>query len=309
MLPFKGVDRKAGKLEKPALLERGIHTWSEDSVRLILTPSTTAKKLYFYTQEAGYFKTSYPYFSERQNLDSFLIIYTVSGKGYLEYEGHTYTLTPGKCFYINCEEHHLYRTGKEEDWEILWIHFNSGNALGYYREFTKNGFHIVDCQNSDSISSTIRQIISHCQHKDSSTEILVSHLINGLLTELLLHTAAVNSGDFLLPDHIKAIVREIDRNFRNRLTLSYFEDKYHLSRFHIAREFKKYMGITLNEYLINARISYAKELLKYTDLQIGEIAFEVGMNNVTHFINLFKSREERTPLAYRKVWRGGNESL
>ena len=99
-------------------------------------------------------------------------------------------------------------------------------------------------------------------------------------------------------------VREIDRNFRNRLTLSYFEDKYHLSRFHIAREFKKYMGITLNEYLINARISYAKELLKYTDLQIGEIAFEAGMNNVTHFINLFKSREEMTPLSYRKAWKG-----
>lgn len=55
------------------LLERGIHTWSADSVRLILTPSATAKNLYFYTQETGYFKTSYPYFSERQNLDSFLI--------------------------------------------------------------------------------------------------------------------------------------------------------------------------------------------------------------------------------------------
>ena len=64
------------------------------------------------------------------------------------------------------------------------------------------------------------------------------------------------------------------------------------------------MGITVNEYLINARISYAKELLKYTDMPVGEIAFESGMNNVTHFINLFKSREEMTPLAYRKAWRG-----
>lgn len=286
------------------LLERGIHTWSKDSVRLILTPSTTAKNLFFYTQETGYFKTSYPYFSERQNLDSFLIIYTVSGKGHLEYEGQTYTLTKGQCFYINCEEHHLYRADEKEDWEILWIHFNGGNALGYYKEFTRSGFHIVDFQDNAYMEVTLRDIIARHQKKDSTTEPYVSHLIDGLLTELLMQTSAARTDDFVLPDFIKEIAREMDKDFRSRLSLSYFERKYHRSRFHISKEFKKYMGITVNEYLINARISYAKELLKYTDMPVGEIAFESGMNNVTHFINLFKSREEMTPLAYRKAWRG-----
>lgn len=94
------------------LLERGNHIWSDDSIRLILTPGRTAKTLYFYAQEAGYFKTEYPYYSERQNLDSFLIVYTVSGEGILEYQGTEYTVTRGDCFLIHCEEHHLYRTAK-----------------------------------------------------------------------------------------------------------------------------------------------------------------------------------------------------
>lgn len=286
------------------LLERGIHTWSKDSVRLILTPGMAAKKLYFYTQETGYFKTSYPYFSERQNLDSFLIIYTVSGKGHLEYEGQTYTLTAGQCFYINCEEHHLYRTDEHEDWEILWIHFNGRNALGYYKEFTANGFHIIDCQDRAYMEQTLREIISRHQKKDSTTEPYVSHLIDGLITSLLIQTSAGYTADFTLPNFIKEIAREMDKDFRNKLTLDYFEKKHHRSRFHISKEFKRYMGITVNEYLINTRISHAKELLKYTELPVSEITFEVGMNNVTHFINLFKSREEMTPLAYRKAWRG-----
>lgn len=67
------------------LLERGSNIWSDDSIRLILTPNNNAKKIYFYPQEIGYFKTTYPYFSERQYLYSFLIVYTLSGKGYLEY--------------------------------------------------------------------------------------------------------------------------------------------------------------------------------------------------------------------------------
>ena len=285
------------------VLERGSHTWSEDSIRMILTPSSTARSTYFYTQEVGYFKTFHPYFSERENLDSFLIVYTVSGKGYLEYEGQTYPITKGQCFYINCEQHHLYRTDREEDWEILWIHFNGNSALGYYKEFTRNGFQILSVRDEFFMERTLWRIIALNQKKDLTTELVTSNLINGMLTELLLQTATNNADTFLIPDYIRQIVREIDKNFKSGLPLSYFEEFTHRSRYYILKEFKKYIGVTIHEYIITARISYAKELLKYSDLPVSEIAFEAGMNNVTHFINLFKAREGTTPLAYRKAWR------
>ena len=285
------------------VLERGSHTWSEDSIRMILTPSSTARSTYFYTQEVGYFKTFHPYFSERENLDSFLIVYTVSGKGYLEYEGQTYPITKEQCFYINCEQHHLYRTDREEDWEILWIHFNGNSALGYYKEFTRNGFQILSVRDEFFMERTLWRIIALNQKKDLTTELVTSNLINGMLTELLLQTATNNADTFLIPDYIRQIVREIDKNFKSGLPLSYFEEFTHRSRYHILKEFKKYIGVTIHEYIITARISYAKELLKYSDLPVSEIAFESGMNNVTHFINLFKAREGTTPLAYRKAWR------
>lgn len=284
-------------------LERGSHTWSEDSIRMILTPSSTARSTYFYTQEVGYFKTFYPYFSERQNLDSFLIVYTVSGRGYLEYEGQTYTITKGQCFYINCEQHHLYRTARDENWELLWIHFNGNSALGYYREFTRNGFQILNVRDDFFMERTLWRIIALYQKKDLTTELVTSNLINGILTELLLQTATNNADTFLIPDYIREIVREIDKNFKSGLSLSYFEEFTHRSRYHILKEFKKYIGVTIHEYIITARISCAKELLKYSELPVSEIAFETGMNNVTHFINLFKAREGTTPLAYRKAWR------
>lgn len=175
-------------MKKQTFLERGRHIWSNDSVRLILTPGMTAKTLYFYTQETGYFKTNYPYFCERQHLDSFLVIYTISGTGFLEYENSTYTLTSGTCFLINCDTHHLYRTAEKNSWEFLWIHFNGPNTLGYYKEITKNGFRIADCGESQEIPDTIREIISRHQHKDSLTEPAVSHLIDRMLTYFLIRS-------------------------------------------------------------------------------------------------------------------------
>lgn len=293
--------------EQKKLLERGIHNWSEDSIRLILTPSHTAKNLYFYTQEVGYFKTSHPYFSERQNLDSFLILYTLSGKGHLQYgengEEKEYVLEKGTCYFIHCERHHLYYTGKESDWEFLWIHFNGNGSLGYYKEFVKDEFRIVPCRDHFFWERTLWRIIALHQKRDSTTEIVTSHLIHSLLTELLIETATNGADTFLMPDYVKDVAKDIDKNFKQPLSLEHFEAACHRSRYHILKEFKKYMGITINEYLILTRISYAKELLKYTSLPVSEITFEVGMNNVTHFINLFKAREGCTPLVYRKRWK------
>lgn len=288
---------------KKLLLERGDYSWTEDSIRMILTPGSVARSIYFYVQEIGYFKTYPPYFSERENLESFLIVYTLSGCGELEYRGECYSLSEGKCFFINCEEHHMYKTKENQEWEILWVHFNGNNVRGYFEEYVKDGFRILDLRDSDVVEKNIREMIALFQEKNLTTELVVSNLLNGILTELLLHTVTPQADMFRIPEYIRQIVNRINKNFREELTLETLSEMVHRSKYHILREFKKYMGVTIHEYQITERISYAKELLKYSTLPVSEIAYETGMNNVTHFINLFKAREGMTPLAYRKAWK------
>lgn len=71
-------------------------TWSDDSIRFINTATPRARQTFFYVQEVGDFCTSFPYFTERENLNSFLIIYTLRGKGLLKYHGSQYSLHPGR---------------------------------------------------------------------------------------------------------------------------------------------------------------------------------------------------------------------
>lgn len=284
------------------LIEHGINNWSSDSIRLILTPEQTAKSIYFYTQEVGYFKTSWPYYCERQNLDSFLILYTISGHGILEYGDNTYTLEKNSCFFINCNRHHMYRALPKEQWEFLWIHFNAANALGYYEKFTENGFQTVSFRGDFPVEQILWRIIALQQKKDITSNPITSLLITQILTELILLTATNQADTFLVPEYIREITRLIERNFYAPITLQYLEEAVHRNRYHISHEFKKYMGIPVNEYLISTRISHAKELLKYSDTSISDIAVSVGIHNVSHFINLFRNREGLTPLAYRKLW-------
>ena len=289
-------------MKKNNYLERASYTWSEDSIRLIATPSKSAKTAYFYVQEIGYFKTKEPYFTERANLDSYLIIYTLSGKGILKYRGNEYEINKGQCFCINCMEHHIYWTPKGEDWEFLWVHINGNGTLGYYKEFDSSGFNILNGHN-DNIPDLIWKMIEINKIKNVTTEIITSNLIHNLITELLILNRTGNDGNVFVPDFIRNIASKIEHHFKEPLTLELFEKEFHRSKYHISKEFKKYIGVTVNEYIIISRISYAKELLKYSDISVSEITFEIGMNNVTHFINLFKARENITPLTYRKKWR------
>lgn len=279
-------------------------TWSADSVRLILTPGQTAKAIYYYVQETGYFKTTHPYFTERANLNSFLIIYTISGKGLLKYENAAYSLTEGSCMFINCMNPHSYEAVREGEWEFLWLHFNGNNALGYYEEYVKENFTILEIQDKFLVESTIRRIISVNQQKLPSAEILTSNLIVNLLTEILIQKNSHNAVSILVPDHVKETMKYIDKNFTENLSLEKLAAKVNISKFYLAKEFKYHTGITVNEYLISSRLSYAKELLKYSDYTINEITYITGMNHVSHFIHLFKDRENMTPLQFRKEWKG-----
>lgn len=285
------------------LLERYSSSWSEDSIRFFNTPGKTAKSIYFYVQEVGYFKTLPPYFTEREHLNSFLIVYTLSGEGELNYRGQTYTLKKGQCFFINCVEYHYYKVADNSNWEFLWVHFNGNNSLGYFEEFSRNDFQTISVEQSELFENTLWQLIKLHQNKSAASDILTSQCIHTLLTELIVQNAAGNVSYFSLPEYIKATMKYIDLHFSEDLTLEHLAKLQNINKFHLSHEFNKYTGFTVKEYIITCRLSHAKDLLKYTDKTVQEISEICGVYHTSHFINLFKAREGCTPHKYRKDWK------
>lgn len=283
-------------------LENYVAGWSQDSIRLMPTASETAKRLFFYVQECGYFRTDASYYTERANLNSYLVIYTVSGSGRLTYGSSTYELTPGSACLINCNEHHYYRCIPGGTWELLWLHFNGANALGYYEEFVKNGFHLLQCPDPDHMELMLRRIVAIHQKTDATTEPVSSELITSILTEFLTDTYTGSQNDFIMPDSIKETKRYIDRHFRESLSLDELATRIPVSKYHLSHEFKKYVGKPVNEYIICTRLSYAKELLRFSSLSVTEIAYETGLNQPSYLIRLFKERESMTPNQFRRQW-------
>ena len=77
------------------------------------------------------------------------------------------------------------------------------------------------------------------------------------------------------------------------------ENKYFVNYSYCSRLFSQETGMTFSKYLIQYRLKKAKTLLENKDMKISFIAFEVGYNDVSHFIQSFKKSYGLTPEEYR----------
>ena len=67
-------------------------------------------------------------------------------------------------------------------------------------------------------------------------------------------------------------------------------------------EFKKEFGTTIIQYLLTKKITYAKELLRYSNSSIEEIAALCGISDQSYFNKIFRKLEGCTASEYRKKW-------
>jgi AraC-like DNA-binding protein len=71
---------------------------------------------------------------------------------------------------------------------------------------------------------------------------------------------------------------------------------------HFSRTFRRYVGMTANEYRARARVRHASQLLLGTTASISRIAMSAGLADQSHLTRLFSDRLGVTPAAYRQTF-------
>jgi AraC-like DNA-binding protein len=104
---------------------------------------------------------------------------------------------------------------------------------------------------------------------------------------------------------IKDVLRFIDHNFSQTITIEAIAGIANLSKFHFIRVFKATTSMTPTEYINMIRINEAEKCFQTTNMNITDVANFCGFNNLSYFIKTFKNYKKITPYKYKKLYSSG----
>ena len=275
-------------------------SYMENSIRTIQTPSSIARSAFFYVQETGYIKLKESHRTFRKNLDSYLIVLVLSGKGTLMYNDKLYELKSGSCFFIDCNIPYYHQCSINDPWELMWVHFNGATSKEYYSFFSKMSSPAWNPQFFQQIREKLTSLLDVNTHTDLQAEISSSRLIIDILSILLEDVTLVREKQ--TPSHQKMVeVRTyLDEHYTEKFSLDELSEHFFISKYHLSREFKNYFGITLNHYVIAKRITLAKKLLRFSNLTIEEISAKCGFYDASYLNKQFRKSEGISTSDFRK---------
>jgi len=102
-----------------------------------------------------------------------------------------------------------------------------------------------------------------------------------------------------LDKRVEKIIQMMREDVRGELTLGEFAQSVNLSVWRLCHIFKSDVGMPPIRYLRLLRMERAKDLLESSFLSVKEIAFQVGLNDESHFVRDFKSTYGFSPALYR----------
>ncbi|MEN8191765.1 MAG: AraC family transcriptional regulator [Bacteroidota bacterium] len=108
-----------------------------------------------------------------------------------------------------------------------------------------------------------------------------------------------------LIDQIKIEIIKLVQNFEKveleSLNVSdYLSQKLQIEYSSISTLFSKTEGITIEHFFILQKVEKVKELLRYDELTLSEIAYKLGYSSVQHLSNQFKKNTGMTASQFRK---------
>ena len=93
----------------------------------------------------------------------------------------------------------------------------------------------------------------------------------------------------------------MEDNFASNMKLEEFAQLCNMSLSSFKRAFSKIYGDSPGKWLLKRKLHLAQNLLRHTDKNVNEIAFQCGFESTSHFIRVFKKQFESTPLKFREL--------
>ncbi len=276
------------------------------SDRLLYTASSFARSALLHLQEIGSLEAKSAHTSERSGLLSFLFFIVTSGSGKLMYGGREYELKAGSCVFINCKKPYAHTTNPDDLWHLSWCHFHGNSLPSIYDKYCERGGRPAFDPDNASVSGftqVLDSLMITARSSDYMRDMIINEQLSRLIRLIMSHSWHPEVKKSAPKRASVAEVKEyLDQHYAEKLTLDDLGNRFFIDKFYLTKTFRNQFGLPISTYILNIRITKAKQLLRFSEKTVEQIGMEVGIDNPAYFSRVFKNIEGVSPKTYREQW-------
>ena len=212
-----------------------------------------------------------------------LLHYVVSGSGRFWIRDKEYTVGAGNMFVIPPYAQSTYQADPEDPWEYIWVGFTYPGTLPV---------ELSDVMECPGALRLFRAMMG-CEKYTSGRSAYLCAQIWELFSHLM--ARAGKKADFI--DQALSYMRA---DYSGKLTTTELANRLNLDRSYFSTQFKKRVGVSPGQYLLDLRMTTAANLL-CSGTSVSVTATSVGYADIYIFSKMFKRFYGVSPTQYLKT--------
>ena len=206
------------------------------------------------------------------------ITYTMNGKKYVSTKNTAMLLPRGSTYSLIGDKDGIFPVVN-----FLCNNFNSDEIV------------VFPLTNPSLCIKILDNIKNLCNKKENRLEVLSEFykLLNQITSQ---NSAKTNT--------LTPIMKYIEQNLTDTsLSNTKLAKRLNISEVYLRKLFLKHYNVTPKQFILEARIQKAKQMLIETPYSVTQIALDSGFSNPFHFCRTFKEKTGYTPLEYSKKYK------
>lgn len=239
------------------------------------------------------------------------LVHVISGKKTWHTTNGSWTAESGQTLYFKKGAAVVEQHFDEEFCLLLFFipdDFIKKVVIEYTRDLEKpnhkidSGEFTVRINNDLAITVFIQSMIAYFSGNERPSEHLIKLKLKELILSILVsrNNPSLSSYFYTLLDSKFPLLKQImEENFRYNLSLENFAELCHRSLSSFKRDFIKHFNESPGKWLLTKRLEYSAILLRNNTMNISQIVFECGFENLSHFSRTFKEKFGMSPTQFR----------
>lgn len=238
----------------------------------------------------------------------YMLHFILKGQGHYYLNNKHYKLNENQCFLTEPGTVTLYKAEPTNPWTYTWICFNSDYVPHLLKQSNLNTDNpIINLSCNQTIYEIIKEMLSYHQLTPANECYLQSklYLIFAKLHEAL--QSVYNKVELNNSFYVTKAIEYIEKNTFTNLSVNDIARYLNISRSHLYALFKQELNTSPQQFLTNAKIANARELLSKTKIPIYSVALSCGYKNAFAFSRAFKQVTNISPREYRQHYLQPND--